>query len=303
MIAGVTRTFVALLAVSVLASCADGANADIPTQTAAIVPSTPEAFPTATEVPSPSPTAALPSTSPSMISATDVTSEIEVGDVLKITGDGLAVRAGPGSHHPLVSEYLLGRQDPIETTLLRPAVRLPAGHFVMAVVGPIVVDETTWYAVANVPQDDGQTWDDTPIWRSVPPIPYSEIDFQLTWIAIAEPGGATFVEVADRPACPACYGDWPQPSAVASGVGEGRVGPWPNTGVAYITIVAAAPLSTSTCGFRTTNPNGEPMFFDEAAVDYVEGFVPGVSQGTDAEVWLDVTGDCAWAIKVTVAES
>jgi hypothetical protein len=300
MIAGVTRIVAALLAVTVLASCADRADSDIPTHSGAIASSTPEASATETEVPSASPTAALPSQSP-MSSAPNVTAAIEVGDVLHITGDGLAVRAGPGSHHPLVSEYLLGTEDPIETTLLRHEVRLPAGHFVMAVVGPIVVDETTWYAVANVPQDDGQTWEDTPIWRSVAPVPYSEIDFQLTWIAIAQ-SGATFVEVTDRSACPACYGDWPQPTAVASGVGEGRVGPWPNTGVASITIAAAAPVSTATCAFTITNPTGEPMFFDEAALDYVEGFVPGVSPGTDDEVWLDVTGDCAWAIKVSAAE-
>jgi hypothetical protein len=224
---------------------------------------------------------------------------IEVGDVLRITADGLAVRAGPGSHHPLVSEFLFEGEEPI-VTKLRDEVRLTAGHFVQAVVGPIVVDETTWYAVANVPQA-GEAWEDVTLWRSVAPVPYTDGDFQLTWIAIAQPG-ATFVEVTDRPACPACYGDWPQPSAVASGIGDGRIGPWTNSGVAYITIAAAAQSASSRCEFRITNQDGQAMFFDEPAVDYAEAFIPGVSPGSDPDAWLDVTGDCGWAIKVLVAQ-
>lgn len=107
-----------------------------------------------------------------MSTATVVKPEIEVGDVLKVTGNGLAVRAGPGSHHPLVSEFLFEGEEPI-VTKLRDEVRLTAGHFVRAVVGPIVVDETTWYAVANVPQDR-EAWEDVPLWRSVAPVPYTD---------------------------------------------------------------------------------------------------------------------------------
>lgn len=44
------------------------------------------------------------------------------------------------------------------------------------------------------------------------------------------------------------------------------------------------------------------MFFDEPAVDYAEAFIPGVSPGSEVEVWLDVTGTCAWAMKVIVAQ-
>jgi hypothetical protein len=48
------------------------------------------------------------------------------------------------------------------------------------------------------------------------------------------------------------------------------------------------------------------MFLDDPAVEYVEALIPGVSPAPnaspEAEVWLDVTGDCAWAASVYVAQ-
>ena len=61
--------------------------------------------------------------------------------------------ADPGSHHPLVSEYSISRDEPIEVTKLRDEVRLPAGHVVQAHLGPVVVDDTVWWAVNNVRQE------------------------------------------------------------------------------------------------------------------------------------------------------
>jgi hypothetical protein len=293
---------VALCVGAVLASCAGADASASPTPMAA----------TSHEVAQPSSTADEPSTAPASASTASppsatasasprlATPDIEVGGHLRVTGNGLAVRAGPGLQHPLVSEFLLGHDEPIETTLLRDEVRLPAGHVVLVVLGPIVVDQTTWYAVANVPQD-GQSRQDAPIWRSVAPVPYSEIDFQLTWMAVAQPG-ATFVEVADPPSCADCFGDVPELTAVAAGRGSGRIGPWANSGVAYITMAAAAHSESSTCEFQVTNQDGHVMFLEEPMIDYVEAFIPGVSPGQGAEAWLDITGDCAWAVNVVVAE-
>jgi hypothetical protein len=230
--------------------------------------------------------------------------QIEVGDYLEVTGDGLAVRAGPGANHPLVSEYSIGRQDPIQVTELREEVRLPAGHVVQARLGPLVVDDTVWWAVDNVPQA-GQASVDTPVWRSAAPVAYSELDFQLTWIAVAQPG--TLVRTTDRPAmeCP-CYGEPPGPTVVASGVGVGRVGPWTNVAAPFMTFAAAAPSSTDTCEFHVLNQDGDASFFDEPAVDYLEGLIPGVTPaadaGPDTELWLDIIGDCAWAVTVHLAQ-
>lgn len=294
----------AAIASVVLAACAP---ADV---------STPHATPTATSTPVPSRSVAatpedvsapassmVPTSSPSG-TASLVVPVIEVGSYVEITGSGLAVRAGPGSDHPLVSEFLLRGEERFETTLLREEVRIPAGHVVRASLEPIIVDETAWVAVFNVPQA-GQTYEDTPIWRSVAPVPYTEIDLQLTWIAVAQPG-TTFVEVTDQPACSSCYGDLPIPVAVASGIGDGRIGPWTNRGAAWITIAAASSSSSSTCEFHVTNQDGEPMFLDDPAVEYVDAFIPGVrpapNASPEAEVWLDVTGECAWAASVTVAE-
>lgn len=229
---------------------------------------------------------------------------IEVGDYLEVTGNGLAVRSGPGLEHPLVSEYLLGTSEPLATTLVRSEVRLPVGHVVRVELGPLLVDDTTWFAVVNVPQA-GQAQSDTPIWRTVAPVPYSEIDFELTWIAAAQ-AGSSFVRVTERPACSACYEEPLLPTAVAAGLGGGRVGPWINRDAAWMTVAAAARSSGSTCEFHVANQAGEPMFFDEFAVDYLKGLIPGVSPAPDAgplaEVWLDISGDCTWAVTVYVAQ-
>lgn len=296
----------------VLAACAPAAvSTPLATPTgSSTVPSrsvaaTPEGVspPASSMVPTPSP-AAVPTPPPPGTSTSLVVPEIGVGSYLEITGDGLAVRAGPGSDHPLVSEFLLGREEPIEITLLRDEVRIPAGHVVRASLEPIIVDETAWVAVSNFPQA-GQTHEDIPIWRSVAPVPYSEIYPQLTWIAVAQPG-TTFVELTDQPACLSCYGDLPVPVAVASRIGDGRIGPWTNRGAAWITIAAASSSSTSTCEFHMANQDGEPMFLDDPAVEYEATILPGVSPALnaspEAEVWLDVTGDCAWAASVYVTE-
>ena len=140
-------------------------------------------------------------------------------------------------------------------------------------------------------------------WRSVAPVAYSELDFQLTWIAVAQPG-ATLVRTTDRPAmeCP-CYGDAPGLRVVAAGVGEGRVGPWTNRAPPFITLAVAAPSSADTCAFRAVNQAGDE-FLDEPAVEVFDGFIPGASLAPDnetaAEVWLDIVGDCAWAVSVFV---
>jgi hypothetical protein len=229
---------------------------------------------------------------------------IEVGDYLEVTGDGLAVRSGPGTDHPLVSEFLLGRTEPLETTLLRSEVRLPAGHVVRVQLGALRIDDTTWFAVYNVPQA-GQADTDTPLWRTVAPVPYSEIDFELTWIAAAQQS-ATFVRLTERPACSPCFGDAPPPTVAAAGVGEGRVGPWINRDAAWVTFAAAAPHTGGVCDFRVAVPSGEVMQ-DQPGVDYFSAFIPGITAfgvaPADAEVWLDVTGDCGWAVLITVPQN
>jgi hypothetical protein len=269
--------------VLVLAGC--GAQSQVPSASS-IATASASVVPTASIGPSSEPDIAAPS--------------IEVGDYLEVTGNGLAVRSGPGTDHPLVSEFLLGRTEPLETILLRAEVRLPAGHVVQANLGPLIVDDLVWFAVYNVPQA-GQADDETPIWRTVAPVPYSEIDFELTWIAVAE-AGVTFVRVTERPACSPCF-EAPPPTAVAGGSGQGRVGPWINSAPPWIIYAAAARRANEVCDFRLATPAGELMR-EELGVDYLSGYIPGVSPAPDAapdaEVWLDVGGDCEWALRINV---
>ena len=291
----------ACLIALVLASCAPAPASSVATSSSA-VSAIPSGTPAATSSAAPTPSAPDPSPSPS--AAALVIPDIVVGEYLEVTGNGLAVRAGPGADHALVSEYSISREDPIEVTKLKDEVRLPAGHVVQARLGPIVVDDTVWWAVDNVPQA-GQAIGDAPVWRSVAPVAYSELDFQLTWIAVAQPG-TTLIRTTERPAmeCP-CYGEPPGPTVVAAGVGEGRVGPWTNRALAFITLAAAAPESGGVCDFRVTVPSGEIMH-DQPGADYFSAFMPGVTAfgvaPADAEVWLDVTGDCAWAVTVALAQ-
>ena len=279
---------VACLTVLLLASCAgEGAS---PSVSAHVSP---------TDSPLPVASASQLSTSSQEASESD----IEVGDYLEVTGNGLAVRSGPGIEHPLVSEFLLGRTEPLETTLLRAEVRLPAGYLVRVGLGPLIVDDLTWFAVSNVPQA-GQAPADTPIWRTVAPVPYSEIDFELTWIAAAQ-AGKTYVRVTERPACSLCFEDSPPPTAAASGVGAGRVGPWTNRDATWMQFAAAAPLASDVCDFRVTT-SSSVVRYDERGVDYFSALIPGVSPfpdaPIDAEVWLDIGGDCAWAVRIDLPE-
>ena len=300
---GLMRNRVAMWLVAlVLASCASPPASSVAPSSA---PASASPSATAAETPSLAPTPSEPDASPSPTTAALVVPDIEAGDYLEVTGNGLAVRAGPGAHHPLVSEYSLGSEDSSEITQLREEVRLPAGHVVRAGLGPLVVDDTVWWAVDNVPQAGQASTDAAPVWRSVAPVEHSELDFQLTWIAVAQPG-VTLVRVTDQPAACPCYGDPPGPSAFATGVGEGRVGPWINRAPAWMTFAAAAPSPSGTCEFRVVNQDGQPMFFDEAAVDYLDGLIPGVSPapeaGADAGVWLDIAGDCVWVVSVQLPQ-
>lgn len=196
---------------------------------------------------------------------------------------------------------MLGRTEPLETTLVRAEVRLPAGHVVRAELGPLIVDNVAWFTVYNVPQA-GQADSETPIWRTVAPVPYSEIDFELTWIAVAVPG-ATYVRVTERPSCSPCFEALP-PTAAAGGSGEGRVGPWINSAPAWIIYAAAARNTNDLCDFRLVTPAGELMR-EVLGVDYLSGYILGVSPAPDAapnaEVWLDVSGDCEWAIRINLS--
>ena len=237
-----------VLAAMVLAACGAPAGSEPAPSSSVTITSPPSAT-------------AVPSAPPSATAQATRTPEPEapvyaVGAYLEVLGDGLAVRTGPGTDHPLVAEYLIHRErDPITVEKLRDSVRLPAGYVVRVELGPVVVDNRAWYAVRNVAQA-GQPGEDVASWASKAPVPYTDIDFDLMWLAASEPG-ALFVQPTDRPAsaCP-CYGDEPPPSVVATGVGDGRVGPWNNDRVAFIQIAASPVSEDGTCDFTMTGGDG-----------------------------------------------
>lgn len=289
-----------LLALVVAACATAPASSDAPPS----APASASPSATAAETPSAAPTSTAPDASPSPAAAALVIPDIAVGDYLEVTGNGLAVRAGPGTEHALVAEWMrTGMGDGLEVTAVRDEVRLPAGYVVRAELGPLVVDDTAWYAVTDVPQAGENAGDDTmQVWRSADWVPSDEYEFELTWIAVSQPG-TTLVRLTDLPACSQC-GYPPRPVVVASGVGEGRVGPWTNERPPFITFAGAAPSSTDTCEFRIVSQAGD-TFLDEPGVEFIGGQT-GARLAPDgeseAEVWLDIIGDCAWAVSVQLTQ-
>jgi hypothetical protein len=287
-----------------LASCASASASSVG---ASSMPVSASPSGTRAETPSVAPTPSKPDPSPSPTTAALVIPPVEVGDYLEVTGNGLAVRAGPGSEHALVSEYLITGGDDVVVTRIRDEVRLPAGYVVRAWLGPLVVDDSAWFAVSDVQQaGEAAVTDQYRSWRAVAPVAHTDPSFELTWIAVAQ-SGTTLVRTTGRPGreCP-CYGDALTPNIVAAGVGEGRVGPWKNWAAATIVVAAASPSAADTCEFRLMTQAGESININESAVDYFKRLLPGVylapKAATDADVWLDVLGDCAWAVSVQLPQ-
>ena len=183
---------------------------------------------------------------------------------------------------------------------MRDAVGCRLATSVRVELGPLVVGDRAWYAVQNVAQD-GQAVADVASWGSRPPGPGDY--FELMWLAAAEPG-AQFVRLTGRPAlvCP-CYGDAPAPLVVATGVGDGRVGPWDNNTYTFIQIAASPVSEADTCDFWVSGRDGDPPLISEVGTDSFETLLPSidVAPGMDEAV-LRVSGDCAWAIAVDPAQ-
>ena len=177
------------------------------------------------------------------------------------------------------------------------------GYVVRASLGPLVVDDTAWYAVGDVPQaGEPTTADSLRIWRTVSPAEDSANAFSSTRSRLHSLGRRLATE---RPAteCP-CFGDYPGPTVIAPGVGEGD-GRGPTWQGHRFPSPPRHPrrltLASSVCWTRW-----RPVYFDESAVDYLQGQIPGVmpaaDAGPDAELWLDILGDCAWAVTVELPQ-
>lgn len=276
------QTAIAVAAIA-LGACRGAADSGPATSTATGDPSS---SPSATAFGSPSATGlTLPSYPP--------------GTYLEALVDGLAVRAGPGTQYPLVGEYRLWlNREPAEVETLREAVRLSAGYVVRVQLGPLVVDNRAWYAVLNVPQD-GQAAADVPSWLESPPVLGTELFARFRWLAASE-SDTQFVRRTERPSCSQCYADTSALTASATGVGDGLVGPWRNTGPAYIQIAAVPASDASTCQFRVTAPNPADFELPTENAAYHAWWVPfsvDVAPGSD-QASLHVETDCTWAIVV-----
>ena len=75
--------------------------------------------------------------------------EYAYGDVVVVTGDGLAVRQGPSTQYPLLSAVRGGE-------VLGSPYRLSAGEELILGPGPLIVDGKAWYSVRHA--DDEILW-------------------------------------------------------------------------------------------------------------------------------------------------
>ena len=220
-----------------------------------------------------------------------------VDSFIEVLADGLAVRTGPGTDHPLAAEFLL-HQDPVSVEKVRDAVRLPAGHVVRVELGPLVVGDRAWYAVHNVAQD-GQAVADVASWGSRPPGPGDYFEPRGWRLRNPVPNCPTH-----RPSGIGMPVLWRHARAVGGrdGVGDGRVGPWDNNTYTFIQIAASPVSEADTCDFWVSGRDGDPPLISEVGTDTFETLLPSIDVAPGMDEAVRVSGDCAWAIAVDPAQ-
>lgn len=255
--------------------------------TTACATGTADAQPTVRASGSPPPTAPPESNAPSLPSATPSTPAgetpssspddddepaLQVGYRARATANGIAVRQGPGTDQPLISEENTDTGEVLE------AVRLEAGDPVVIQLGPVRLDGFAWYWVTD---DDG----DRISWRDG------------GWVAGEYLEGMEAVET------------FPTVVVAVNGVGESVTEPGtiePGADIRYH-LMAAPPDGASSCEIRVSIAGVEPgqrelvMTSISEATFFPEGASEFMSVTGGGEVELTVHTDCSYAGVVTEA--
>ena len=195
-----------------------------------------------------------------------------VDSFLEVLADGLAVRTGPGTDHPLAAEFLLHR-DPS-------ASRSCAMRFGSRLATWCASNLARWWWVI----EPGTRFTTSHRW------PGRRGSRQLG-LQAARPRRLLRAHVAGRcgTRCPSscdpptvrhrhahATATRPPPLVVATGVGDGRVGPWNNDRVAFIEIAASPVIRGRYCDFWVSGRDGDTPLISEVATDSFEALLPSI---------------------------
>lgn len=197
---------------------------------------------------------------------------------MAVTGDGLAVREGPGTAYTLLDA---ARWDDSGTEVLGSPYRLVAGEQLVIGQGPLAIDGRDWYSVRHT--DDEIRW--TP-----PGDPGSGIH---GWIATNDEA-AEFVRLVVEASDPCCF--------VESGVGPSTTATVPTLpvppsgGMRGFTLTVGHVDPAAACHVLVTDHTGEVLLDDTI-----------VGWGNPGAWWpgeggrLVIETECAWSLNVGIS--
>lgn len=213
---------------------------------------------------------------------------------VRVTVDGLAVRRGPGTEYSPVSAYLYDEATNTEVLDVE-EVRLGDGRYLWVEDGPLVVDGTPWYRVADArqadPDDEPMRWD----------ADGDEFRADAGWVAGGSGSDAYLVPDELPPPAPGdpVFGEGADPYAIAWGTGTGQTDAFEAGAPIGIRWAAAAPDGGS-CSIR--------IMLEPAGVEMASVTVDGWADGDDfwpqegnaptGEHRLEVETDCTWSLRV-----
>lgn len=194
-----------------------------------------------------------------------------LNDILRVEVNGLAVRVKPYTDLPLATGWTL--DGAVYTSIGN--VRLNTGDFVSVDLGPLQIEDRTWYRVW--PAEDGRLHYSTVQWSTkehVPPI------FGPGWVAAASgPDVYLTLQKADEPV-PWLSGL----PLLVSGTGDYVSGPLESTDLVALRWVYLIDDQSAPCDFTVAL---EPMSGGEALVAVDRSTIGAYEEG---EAWLG-TGD------------
>jgi hypothetical protein len=197
------------------------------------------------------------------------------GDVVVVTGDGLAVRQGPSTQYPLLAA---ARWSATGVEVLGSPYRLSAGEELIVGPGPLIVDGKAWYSVRHA--DDEIQW--TPLDE-----PGSGI---AGWIA-ANDGISEFVRLVEASS--------DERQFFATGVGPSETSEipelpgCPGCGPGFVLTVGNSDPGSS-CDLRVLDNTGA-VLLDDTIVGWGSR---GSSWPGEPGTKLQIETKCAWHLRV-----
>jgi hypothetical protein len=215
----------------------------------------------------------------------------------RITVDGLAVRAGPGSSYPLIDGYALDAARTAEV-LVTDEVRVNEGHYVYVDAGPLNVAGVPWYRVINIDQP-GDEPEDTLRWDA----DGDDSRFDAGWVAGGDATTSFLVPDEPPPTNGPSHGHGPDPLLLLAGTGNATSEPFFTDVPVGISWHAADPDGDA-CDISITL---EPASIDMGS-QHIERFASGddwwprEGSPTEGDYRIEVQSSCSWSLRVSIIQ-